>query len=536
LEKYQILESYDMENIMTLYSELKKISHKFPKKVSFVDKRKRYLYSELLSYSDKLADLFWQMGIRKGDCIAIVLRNSIEFIISYFGLMKLGAIAVPINFMITKEDEIKYIIDNSNAKGIITEKEFLKNYEKIINKKENNIFLILTDSNYKNTPNLWELIKKQNHYTQTDRDWADENDIASILYTSGTTGHPKGVILTHKNLISNSNACIEIIKPNHKEVFIALLPMFHTLCWTTNVIIPILIGAKTLIVRNITPPKPWLIEMGKEGVTIFVAVPQIYNVLAKEAKGLKKIFLKYWAFRKVWLAISGAAPLNNHIRNSFEKIFNINICEGYGLTETSPVVSINSPFKIKHGSVGQVIPGVKIKIIDDNENELKNGQVGEICVYGQNITKGYHKNIEETEKLFTKDGWLKTGDIGSIDDEGFLFIKDRKKDMIIVKGLKVFPAQIEQIINSHPKIQESAVIGIPDETGNEKIKCFCVSKNGTFIEKSEIIKYINENIDTYKRPREIEIVESLPKNSLQKILKRELLKMEIEKKMHINKK
>lgn len=521
-----------MEN--SLYTVLKNTALKYPQKIAFIDENKKFSYLELLNLVDKAAEIFWSKGIRKGDCLAIALRNSIEFVFSYFALAKLGAIAVPVNFMISKEDELIYIIENSKALGVITEKDFLTNYQKIQSKIKRNFFIISTNSKTENIHNLWDYIKHF-HFEKNSqiKNLANENDIATILYTSGTTGTPKGVLLTHKNLISNAISAIKHINPTKDEVFMALLPMFHTLSWTANVIIPIILGAKTLIVRNINPPKPWLISMGREGVTVFVAVPQIYNVLAKEAKGFKKIFLKYWAFRKVWLAISGAAPLTKHTRETFEKKFKIKICEGYGLTETSPVVTITPPNKVKPGSVGTPIPDVKVKIIDENENTLPPGHTGEICVLGPNITYGYHKNEDETLKLFTKDGWLKTGDIGILDEEGFLYIKDRKKDMIIVKGLKVFPAQIEQIINNHPKIQESAVIGIPDKTGNETIKCYCVPKQGVSLDKTEIIKYLKENLDPYKRPREIEIVDSLPKNSLQKVLKRELLKREIEKKMEM---
>jgi len=284
-----------------------------------------------------------------------------------------------------------------------------------------------------------------------------------------------------------------------------------------------------MIVKSITPPKPWLQAMGREGVTIMIAVPQIYGVLAKEAKGLKKFFLKFWSLRKVRFCLSGAAPLNKTITGHFHKVFGVHILEGYGLTETAPVVTINPPKGHKHGSVGKAIPGVKIRIVDEHGNHLKQGEEGEICVMGPNITRGYHSNEQATKELFTNDGWLKTGDIGVLDEDGFLFIRDRKKDMVIVKGLKVFPAQIEHAICGHPKVLENAVIGIPDGSGNETMKCFVVAKPDTTLEKAEILKFIRENFDAYKRPRDVEIVKALPKNAMQKVLKRELLRKELEK-------
>ena len=216
------------------------------------------------------------------------------------------------------------------------------------------------------------------------------------------------------------------------------------------------------------------------------------------------------------LCLSGAAPLNRTIADHFHKSFGLHILEGYGLTETSPVVTIVPPKTRRHGSVGKAIPGVNIRILDDNGNLLKHGEEGEICVMGPNITRGYHGNEQATRELFTQDGWLKTGDIGVLDSDGFLFIRDRKKDMVIVKGLKVFPAQIEHTINTHPKVLENAVIGIPDGSGNETMKCFCVPRPEAALEKGEVMKFIKENFDAYKRPRDVEIVSALPKNALQK--------------------
>jgi len=319
--------------------------------------------------------------------------------------------------------------------------------------------------------------------------------------------------------------------PVKKDVFMALLPMFHTFSWMGNVLIPVIMGSRTFIVKSITPPKLWLQAMGREGVTIMIAVPQIYGVLAKEARGLRKFFLKYWSMRKVRLCLSGAAPLGHAIQNRFEQVFGLHILEGYGLTETSPIVTVTHPKAKKHGSVGRAIPGVKIRIIDERGAHLSHGAEGEICVLGPNITGGYHNNQQATKELFTEDGWLKTGDIGVLDSDGFLFIRDRKKDMVIVKGLKVFPAQIEQVITSHPKVQEAAVIGIPDGSGNETMKCFCVPKKDMLIDKAELMNFIRSSMDAYKRPREVEIVSALPKNTMQKVLKRELLKRELEKRV-----
>ncbi len=513
-----------------LYSCLAKTAERHPEETAYVTGDKRMSWHEVLFSVDRAADMFWQLGIRKGDRTAIALRNSPEFVISYFALAKLGAVAVPINYMVSKAEELAFILQDSSCKGVITEKEFIKNYIAAKKLVPGMKFLVSADfCGIDGITDFWRYLKHAHYHPQTQKPVADEHDLTAILYTSGTTGNPKGVLLTHHNILENAKSAITVLDPTRKDVFMALLPMFHTFSWTGNVVAPILTGCKTMIVKSITPPKPWLQAMGREGVTIMIAVPQIYSVLAKEAKGLKKFFLKFWSLRKVRFCLSGAAPLNKTVSDHFHKVFGVHILEGYGLTETSPVVTINPPKGRKHGSVGRAIPGVRIRILDEQGRELRHGEEGEIAVMGPNITRGYHANDKATRELFTQDGWLKTGDIGVLDEDGFLFIRDRKKDMVIVKGLKVFPAQIEHTINSHPKVQENAVIGIPDGTGNETMKCFCVAKPDVTLEKAEVMQFIKANFDAYKRPREVEMVKALPKNAMQKVLKRELLKRELEK-------
>jgi long-chain acyl-CoA synthetase len=513
-----------------LYSCLARTADRQPELTAFSTDEKSLSYEELRHSVDRAADMFWQSGVRPKDAVAIVLRNSLEFVIAYFALAKIGAVAVPLNYMVSKEDEICYVLENAKCKGVVTAKEFLAAYKGAKKRLPSLRFLMSTDfAGEDDVIDFWHYLTHAHYHPQTRAVSAGAHDVVSILYTSGTTGHPKGVLLTHHNLLENARASIQAMEPVKKDVFMALLPMFHTFSWTGNVIIPIILGSKTFIVRSITPPKHWLQAMGREGVTIMIAVPQIYSVLAKEARGLKKFFLKFWAMRKVRLCLSGAAPLPHAVKQHFEKVFGLHILEGYGLTETSPILTVTHPKARKHGSVGRALPGVKIRIMDEAGRHLGHGEEGEICVWGPNTTSGYHENPQATKELFTEDGWLKTGDIGVLDPDGFLFIRDRKKDMVIVKGLKVFPAQIEQVITGHPKVQEAAVIGIPDGLGNETMKCFCVPKKDIHIDKAEIMSFIRANMDAYKRPRDVEIVASLPKNTMQKVLKRELLRTELEK-------
>jgi long-chain acyl-CoA synthetase len=289
------------------------------------------------------------------------------------------------------------------------------------------------------------------------------------------------------------------------------------------------LGIKVVIVANITPASAWLHLMGREKVTLMVAVPQLFGVLAKEAKGFKRLYLQYWAFRKVRFCVSGAAPLNREVQKHFEEQLDVPLLEGYGLTETSPVLSVNTEHTRKAGSVGINLPYVKIKILDDEGNEIPRNVEGEICVKGENVTRGYFNNPEATAEVFDKNGWLRTGDIGIIDDEGFIFIRDRKKDMIIIKGLKVFSAQVEAVINEYPSIEECAVVGVPDGRGDEFIKLYAVKKKGVDFDEADFRKFLKTKLDNYKRPRDVEFLEELPKNSLRKILKKDLRKDAVEK-------
>jgi long-chain acyl-CoA synthetase len=501
----------------------------------------RQLHSQILRAAAGLE----AVGIRRGDCVAIVCRNSPFFVISYFALARIGAVVVPINFMVQKPEELSYMLNDCRAAGIITQKEFLKGLRQAAAKCSSLKHLWVTDAspskdqildptqfNAQGTAPLEKPFSELLYGPQKPQAEAraSEEDTIGILYTSGTTGNPKGVMLTHKNLVTNCERTIERMLLGKSDVALCILPMFHTFAWTGNVLVSIRLGTKLVVSPAIAPAKPWLKLMGRHGVTLFTAVPQVYSVLSKEAVGFKGFILRWWFFRKVRMAISGAAPLSPSIQSAFESAFRVKIVEGFGLTETSPVATINTLEERKPGSVGRPIGGVTIKIIDDQERTLPPGQEGEICISGDNVMKGYFNLPEATREAFTHDGYFKTGDIGILDEDGFVFIRDRKKDMIIVKGLKVFSAQLEATLLEHPDIAEAAVIGIPDEHGDETIKAFIVLKTQATADKASLMQYCRQKFDPYKRPRDIELVSALPKNALQKVLKRTLRQQELEKK------
>jgi len=519
-----------MSEQVDLYSTLLCSASNNPDKVAIVELGRQFTYKELLLAVDRAADMFWELGIREDDKIALVHRNGLEFIVTHYALSKIGAITVPINFMISKAEEINYILSDCGAKGVVTQAAFAKTYAKLAAVNKNLRFILCTDKcDVPGVEDFWLRLKSSSFHYASHRRHIPKNDIISLIYTSGTTGYPKGAILTHNNVLSNSKACRQAFSVTPEDTFICILPMFHIFAWTTMVVLPISAGCKVLAISSITPATPWLNLMGMEGVTVIAGVPQIFGLLAKEARGLKRYYLQHWAFRKVRVCMSGAAPLKTQIVEHFEERLGLPLLEGYGLTETSPVVAVNRVDASRPHSVGLPLDGTKVKIVDDNNNELPLGVEGEICVKGPGVTTGYYGKPEATIEAFTPDGWFRTGDIGIVDEDGYVFIRDRKKDMIIIKGLKVFSAQVESVIQEHPGVAEAAVISFPVGEGEESIKCFCQPKPGAKLEKAEVMKFIRQKLDPYKRPREVEIVDALPRNSLNKVLKRQLRQQEMDK-------
>lgn len=520
-----------------LYTALADSAFRFPDKVALVEAgtQRSVTYMDLLMKVDRAADMFFEHGIRKGDRVAVAHRNSIDVVVANFGLYKLGAVCIPMNFMVTKPEELGYILQDAGVKAVVTQAEFIRHYVKVQPQIASLQYIFSTDkipASLEDKPfilKFWEQVEKSTFHEETSNPSAGLEDLAFILYTSGTTGLPKGAMLTHGNLASNVISCAQIFKITDEDVFLCLLPMFHSFAWTTCVVIPLYLNLKVVIVANIMPASHWLSAMGSEKVTLILAVPQIYAVLSKEAKGFKRLYLQFWPFKSVRFAVSGAAPLTQEIKDRFEQKIGVPILEGYGLTETSPVVSVNTEELQKIKSVGPALPAVSVIVLDEDGKELPRNQEGELCVKGPNVFRGYFNNPKATQDAFTEDGWFKTGDIGVIDDDGFIFIKDRKKDMIIIKGLKVFSAQVEAVICEHPAIEECAIVGVPDGRGGEVVKCYAVKKEGAQLTDDEFRKFLKQNLDNYKRPRDFEFWDELPKNALKKVLKRELRKDAIAK-------
>ena len=328
-------------------------------------------------------------------------------------------------------------------------------------------------------------------------------------------------MLSYRNLISNVENIAFLGKVSSRDRFIVYLPMFHTFTLTASVLLPLYLGGSIVIVKSVFPFSNVLKQVLLKRVSIFLGVPEVYNALSKA-----KLPWYFKLFNRIRFFVSGGAPLPIETYERMKKQFpKAPLIEGYGLTECSPVVSINPPEKPKPMSVGLPLPDYTVKIVDENFNELPVGEIGEIVVRGDCVMKGYYKDKEETEKII-KDGWLLTGDLGKFDEEGYLYIVDRKKDLIISKGINIYPRDIEEVLNSHPNIEVSAVVGKKDKSHGEIPVAFVKLAEGVknFTEK-EIKRYLRDKIADYKIPKHIIIVEDFPRNATGKILKRKLKEM-----------
>jgi long-chain acyl-CoA synthetase len=511
--------------------ELLSISaQRHPQRIAIVFGQKKITYKMLDDLTDQLAAGLIDLGIEKQDKVALFLDNCPEFVISYFAIVKAGAVVVPINYMF-KIEEAKFILQDSQAICLITSRPYLAMAEELRLRVDSLKYIVTTVKVKDEIMDFTRL--KQPDTGILEKISAHPNDLAVILYTSGTTGYPKGAMLSHYNLISNAIDSFQAIKVTHKDSFICILPLFHSFAATVCMNLPLLIGAKIVIMKSVRPFKRIIRAIRKHRVNIFVAIPSIYNIL-KDFK-LPKIFnnplIKF--FNPIKVCISGAAALPTETFKEFEKKFRIPLLEGYGLTEAAPVVTLN-PLKgiRKAGSIGLVLSkNIELKIVDDKDNLLGPEEIGELLVKGPNVMQGYFRQIEASMETL-KDGWLYTGDMAKFDQEGYVYIAGRKKEMVNVRGLNVYPREIEEVLYQNPKIKEAAIIGIPDAHKGEVPKGFVVLKEEESATEHEIIQYLRERLASYKIPKYIEFRTSLPKNTTGKILKR-ILKDEEENKGNI---
>ena len=490
-------------------------------------------YGMLNSLSNNVAHAVREMGIEAGDKVALCSPNLPFFPIVYYGILKAGAVVVPLSILF-KPREVAYHLADSDAKAVFvfegtdelplskTVKEGFENTETCEN------LIVMTAETSAPSP-----FKEHKTLTQVISDKPDEfetvptkpEDTAAILYTSGTTGQPKGAELTHLNIFLNSVTTYGIHMPmldftdgKQKSVLITL-PLFHTTGQTVQMNTNLYGGNRIVLLPRFTP-ETTLETMKKEKINFWIGVPTMYWALVKYVQENDIDVSKISENLKV--CSSGGAPMPVEVMKDFERVFGVRVMEGYGLSETSPLATFNHFEKpSKPGFVGQPVFGVDVKCFDADDKEVPQGERGEIVIRGNNVMKGYYKRPEATAEAF-RNGWFHTGDIGIKDEDGYLQIVDRKKDMILRGGYNIYPRELEEIIMTHEAVSLVAVIGIPDEKMGEEVKAFVVKNKGAEISEEEFIAWCKEQFASYKYPRHVEFRDELPIGATGKLFKRAL--------------
>jgi long-chain acyl-CoA synthetase len=477
---------------------------------SEADKR-QFTYKEFEAAVIRTANMLAAHGVRKGDVVSLLLPNSVEYVIAYFACWQLGALAGPINSLL-KSEEIAYVISNSEAKALLVNSEFLPVVETIRNE----------------LPSLQAVIKFDNEAEATREYSPDPGPAASsdleheaiIIYTSGTTGKPKGCLLTHGNVIANARQITSWLGFTEKDRLLTIMPLFHMNAVSVTTMSALYAGGSTVVSQKFSASRFWNIISDYQ-VTSFGSVATMLSMLLSTypdgvPAGLKTDQLRF--------AMCGSAPVPAEVLRRFEKTFNCLVIEGYGLSESTCRSTFNPPDERRRpGSCGLAI-GNEMRVVDEDDQEVPDGELGEIVLRGENILKGYFKNEAATAIAF-RNGWFHTGDIGYRDRDGFFYIVDRKSDMIIRGGENIYPREIDEVLYQHPQIAAAAVIGIPDELYGEDVAAVVVLKPDAKVSEGEVIEFCKAKLADYKCPKTIRFVEDIPKGPTGKLLKRELAQM-----------
>lgn len=465
-------------------------------------------YKQLDKTVNQYANYLKKLDIKAKDKVMLICPNSPEFIYSYLSVVKNGSIIIPINLQLTMA-EIVHLIKDSEVScmmihPIILQK--MKLTKEAIQKRLGIAIIVLDEDFQKNIANMPD---------DNVEDFLDENAVSTFLYTSGTTGKPKAAMLTHKNLVLNAEQCQIVLHGVQADNYMCVLPMFHVFAFTACVLNPLLSGATITILEKFHP-KEVIASLLNDDITVFMGVPTMYVVLLSACRN------NNISFPTLRLAVSGGATMPVEVLRQAKSTLKLPVVEGYGLTEASPAVCFNPLDGVqKEGSIGRPVPYIQCKVVDENDKELPVGEVGELIAKGENVMIGYFNQEEETRKTL-RNGWLHTGDLVKKDEEGYIYIVDRKKDLIIVSGMNVYPREIEEVLYRHPKVKEAAVVGIDDKLRGEYIKAFIVLKEEETCTQKEISNYLKAHIARYKIPRSIEFIQELPKNSTGKIQKQAL--------------
>lgn len=541
------INSGEYQNIQAV---LKQSCERFAEKPAFSNLGKTLTYGELYRLSGEFAAYLQQhTDLQSGDRIAVQLPNLLQYPVVVFGAMRAGLVVVNTNPLYTAR-EMEHQFNDSGAKALICLANMAHLAESILPKTGVRHVIVtevgdmlpplkrmLVNAVIKHVKkmvpayNLPKAVKLNDALAlgrgKTPQEANPHNDdIAVLQYTGGTTGVAKGAMLTHRNIVANMLQCQALMAANlneGSEILIAPLPLYHIYAFTFHCMAMMLIGNHNILITNPRDLPAMIKDLSKYRFTGFVGLNTLFVALCNN-QDFQKL-----DFSGLKVTLSGGMALQLATAERWKQVTGCAICEGYGLTETSPVASVNPIKNIQIGTIGIPVPSTRFKVISDDGRELPQGEIGELCIKGPQVMKGYWQRPEDTAEVLDADGWFKTGDIGLIQEDGYIRIVDRKKDMILVSGFNVYPNELEDVLATLPGVLQCAAIGVPDEKSGEAIKVFIVVKPGESLTKEQVMQHMHDNLTGYKRPKLVEFRDSLPTTNVGKILRRELRDQELKK-------
>ncbi len=507
---FRVQTSDRMMNFQNLRELLEARAEATPEKVFLFSEAdgRRFTYREFDAAVNRAANLLSSRGVGKGDVVSLLLPNSAEYVVAYFACFKLGVLAGPVNSLL-KTEEMAYVVGNSETKLMLYSTQFEEQVSELKNEVKTLREAVVFDDERAATEGFGD---EPGAWGELTRD-----DEAIIIYTSGTTGKPKGCLLTHGNLLANARQIVEWLGFNEDDRLLTVMPLFHMNAVSVTTVSALYAGGSTVTSTRFSASRHWQIVSDYQ-VTSFGSVATMLSMLLKTypegvPEGLSTAQLRF--------AMCGSAPVPAEVMRRFEETFDCLVVEGYGLSESTCRSTFNPPDKRRRaGSCGIPI-GNEMRVVDEEDRELPDGEAGEIVMRGENIFKGYFKNEEATARAF-RGGWFHTGDVGFRDAEGFFHIVDRKSDMVIRGGENIYPREIDELLYKHPAVAEAAAFGVPDPLYGEDVAAFVVLKEGRAATGEEIAAYCREHLADYKCPKAVRVVAALPKGPTGKVLKREL--------------
>lgn len=488
-------------------------ARKYPDRIALIWGERRFSYREFNERANRFANFLLRFGLKKGEKVATLLRNSNPLLEVFLGTAKVGGVFTPINFRLTAE-EVAHFLDYSDARIFIFGEEFSSLVAAICPRLEKVEIFVSTGEKIQRETVCYETLLEESKRREPKRSVA-EKDECQLLYTSGTTGRPKGAILTHGNVLWNLFNTLPVREDREGEVSLVIGPLYHAAALNNHFIIRLALAGTSILIDHFDPPR--VMEMiEKESVNVISGAPAMYHML------LNFPGLDQYDTRSITKCTTGAAILPEETKKRLMELFpnSKGICDVYGTTEASPNITIlraTDSFR-KQACVGLPVPFTEVRIVDDRDQDVPRGEVGELICQGPNIMKGYYKDPQATREAL-KGGWLHTGDVARMDEEGFVYIVDRKKDLIISGGENIYPREIEEVLFRHPKISDAAVIGIPDPVWGEAVRAFIVPREGETIGEEEIVEFCKRHLASYKKPKSVKFVESIPRNPSGKVLK-----------------